>query len=236
MSDVADGPETRTSGRPSTRGTLETADELGHGLDDLVVSHDADVEIRQQRQRASPLPRPAVERDRPGHRARCGARCQRAVELVELLRRKRVVLDELHAGRAQPLVEVRRDPDPPSALRRQDLGHCDRCIVDLEHGRAIVADTIHERLDSRVRRRALDAVVPSAPRPACTADGLPHALEHDITCGHRTPTTPGTSAAARQGRSRLRPHARSGPGGKRRIHPSRTSGFWKKRASRCARS
>ena len=131
MSEVADGPETRTSGRPSAAAVLEAAYELGNGLDDLVLPHDAEVEIRQQRQRASPLPRPAVQCDRAGDRAGRGARRERAVELVELLRRKRVVLDELHAGRTQPRVEVRRDPDPPRALRREHLGRCDRRVVDV---------------------------------------------------------------------------------------------------------
>ena len=198
MSDVADGPETSTSGRPSLAARLEAAHELGNGLDDLLFPHDADVEIGQQRQRTSPLPRPAVEGDRPGDRAGGGARCERAVELVELLRRKRVVLDELHAGRAQPLVEVLRDPDPPRALRREHLGHGGCCVVDAaarsrdSHGR----DPRTPR-HSRVRHRALDAVEPRDGSRSCAGDGLPHALEHDVTRGHRTPTTLGTSAEAR---------------------------------------
>ena len=66
MSDVADGPGDEDERTPLGCGILEAAYELRHGLDDLVLPHDADVEIRKQRQRASPLPRSAVECDRPG--------------------------------------------------------------------------------------------------------------------------------------------------------------------------
>ena len=105
MSEVADGPETSTSGRPVAT-VLEAADELGHGLDDLALPHDADVQVGQQRQRPPTLARPAVEGERARRGARQRAGRQGAVQPVELPR----VSDESSMSstpvRSQPRVEV----------------------------------------------------------------------------------------------------------------------------------
>ena len=51
---------------PFCRGALEAAQQLGNRLDDLVLTHDANVEVGKQRQRTPPLSRTAVEGDRAG--------------------------------------------------------------------------------------------------------------------------------------------------------------------------
>ena len=231
------GPRRGRAGAPRSRRSLEPAHELGHGLDDLVLPHDADVEIRKQRQRASPLPRPAVECDRPGDRAGRGARRERAVELVELAaakaprprrapRRPGAAAPRGPAGSRSAARPASRAPRPPRLLRRRPGARS-------RGSRGGDPRTPRPRV---VRRRALDAVEPWHRGRRCTGDGLPHALEHDLTRGHRTPTTLGTSAPARRagrGCAPTRAAARAGSAGSSRP---RTSGFWRRRASRCARS
>ena len=100
MSEVADGPETSTSG-PALARSLEAARQLGHGLDDLVRATTQTWRSGDERQRAPPLARAAVEGDRAGVRAGRRAGRERAVQRVELARREALVLDELDAGGPQ---------------------------------------------------------------------------------------------------------------------------------------
>ena len=84
MSEVAEGPATKVSGRPALTGSLEPGDRLGNEPDDLVLADHADVEVRHEGERppALPLPRVEHERARLGDRDRTAG--ERAVELVQL--------------------------------------------------------------------------------------------------------------------------------------------------------
>src|SRR3954447_19424512 len=107
MSDVAEGPETNVIGRPSAAAAGGGGDGVGHRRDDRRRIDDADVAVRDERQRTAAGPGTAVEDDR----ARVGDRQRGAgddgVERVELGGRKLVVLDDVDADRR----EDRRDAD-----------------------------------------------------------------------------------------------------------------------------
>ena len=68
---------------------------LGQELHDLGLSHDADVEVGDKRQRATAFEGAGSEDDRPGLGDRCGAAGERAVEGIELESGQAVVGDEL---------------------------------------------------------------------------------------------------------------------------------------------
>ena len=116
------------------------------------------------------------------------------------------------------------------------LGRCDRCVVDLHDGRAVVEEAIHERLDARraarsPRRRRAAGPRPAAHprRPAARARARRHVRSSD---SHHS----GTSAAARRagrGCAPTRAAARAGSAGSSRRARTASGA---KRASRCARS
>ena len=111
MSLVADGPETRTIGRPSACARLERRDQLRHGLDDRFGANHADVQVGDEAESSPALPGAAVEGDRARLGARRGTGRDGAVESVEIAGAEIVVLDEFDAGRPELTVEIHGDPD-----------------------------------------------------------------------------------------------------------------------------
>ena len=53
MSEVADGPDTSVIGRPARAASASCCDGVGHGGDDLLLVHDAEVEVGHERERAA---------------------------------------------------------------------------------------------------------------------------------------------------------------------------------------
>src|SRR5215210_7942776 len=80
---------------PRPHRTLELSHGLRYESDDLVLPHDADVKVRNERERAAPLPGPAVEDEGACLGDRDSAGGEGAVERVELLQRELLILDEL---------------------------------------------------------------------------------------------------------------------------------------------
>ena len=119
MSDVADGPDTSTIGRPVARRRREALEELGHGLDHLVARDDADVQVRHERDRSPSLSRAAVER----HVSRvgaCGRACRhRTVQARRAPAAQPAVDHELDAAGAERARQVGSDDDARRAVRRE---------------------------------------------------------------------------------------------------------------------
>ena len=119
MSLVADGPETRTIGRPSRALGSSAAMSSGTVSTICVGADHADVEVGNEAERATSLTGTPVERDRARLGAAGGAGRERAVERVELARVERRVLDELEPGRSQARLEVGGDTDARGARARR---------------------------------------------------------------------------------------------------------------------
>ena len=119
MSEVADGPDTNVSGRPSRDGLLEPRDRLWDDPDDLLVEHHADVQVGHERERAAALGGAAVEDEGAGLGDRDRAAGQGAVEPVELRRPEAAVLDQLDPVRAPFGRQAGRQPEPLDAVSAQ---------------------------------------------------------------------------------------------------------------------
>ena len=91
---------------PIAGGRGEAGDQLGHGLDDLLLADDADVEVGHECDRAAALALAAVERDRARLGTRRGTGRQGAVEPVELGRREATVFDQLDLGRRDRVRQI----------------------------------------------------------------------------------------------------------------------------------
>ena len=112
MSEVAEGPETKVSGRPSRTAGSSLATASGTRPTIWSLAHDADVQVGNEGERPAALAGPAVEHEAAGLGDAGGAAGERAVELVEVVWREAVVLDQLDAvgtpgggetgGHAQP--------------------------------------------------------------------------------------------------------------------------------------
>ena len=121
MSEVADGP-----GDEGERATIgdrcrEPLDRLGNGREHLLGPDDADMQIRDQRERAASLTRSRVEHDRAGVGDRQRAAGDHSVARVELGEGERRIVGERNErvgkpGRLQP----GRDDEPraPGGERR----------------------------------------------------------------------------------------------------------------------
>ena len=85
--DVRRGRRARHERERATRPhrVLERPDGLRHEPHHLILTHDADVKVRHERERAPPLCCTAVEHEGAGLRDGDGAAREGAVELVELL-------------------------------------------------------------------------------------------------------------------------------------------------------
>src|SRR5262249_24051297 len=100
--------------RPALAGDelAEARNRFRDQLDDLLGFDDTDVQIGDERDRASAFARPAGQRDRPGLGNGHGAAGDVAVECVELACRETVVLDELELGGTPRLRESPRYDEP----------------------------------------------------------------------------------------------------------------------------
>ena len=108
MSLVADGPLIQVCGRVG----IETGERLRDGPDDLLRTDDADVEVRQQAQRATTLTRTGIEHDRAGLGDRDGTAGDDAVESVEIGRGQAAAR---HPGRATTVAAAASHADGRSA-------------------------------------------------------------------------------------------------------------------------
>ena len=113
MSEVADGPETKVTGRwHASDRRRDQSHRFWDRSDDLPLPNDAEVVIGNERQSPTTLTTPAVEDDRSGLGDREGAASQRAVHLVKC-RRVESACDEVGLC-GPPLVwQVRWHGDAP---------------------------------------------------------------------------------------------------------------------------
>ena len=223
MSDVADGPETSTTGRPSRALGSSMRDQLRHGLDDLVGAYDADVEIRDERDRAASLPRAAVERDRARLGARCRAGRERAVQRRRARRRQSPSSStsstpeagEARQGRSGGDADARAPAQQRACHRRPRLG-------GNHHLRAVVAHALDEPLTSAGVAAALATgrrAPPQALARRHVAQRGANPREHGLTRPLTAPPLPERLQPATPGRSRERsPAGRAGRGTAR--HPA----------------
>ena len=154
MSDVADGPEISVIGsRRSDCRVGHAGDALGNDADDLILGHDADVMVRDERHRPATGRAPAVEDDRSGLGDRGGTAGDCAVDRVQLRRRQEVIFDHLHPLRTPLSGQRGRHHEPTQPKPR--AGVVDRGgdvpNRDLGDGRVVVAHP-ERRSAARVRR------------------------------------------------------------------------------------
>ena len=218
MSDVADGPETRTIGRPSRADGARRSNELRHRLDDLTPARTthtwrSGTSVIARR----PWPGPPSSANVPVSAQADGACRHRAVERVELGRRRD--RRRRRARRRRAGASGSRSggtTDPRRAVLRER--------VDATAARAASAMTTHASRASSTprdeqRRRlvapggaAHDVVARRRPGTAPSASACRIRAEHGVTrLAHVPPTTRGTSAAATPGSVRERAPARERP-------------------------
>ena len=151
MSEVADGPEMKVSGRRWSSASATRASASGRSSTICGSLDDADVEVGDERERAAALGRPGREDDRPGLGDRDGAARDGAVDQVEVAWRQLVVLDELDVGAAPGGREPAGRDQPRRATRRADrtdhrrelgLGHAPHLCAILAHSPAEELDTL----------------------------------------------------------------------------------------------
>src|SRR5947209_5594377 len=85
-------------------------------ISDQEIPDDADMEVRDERQRAAAGALTAVEHDRAGLGDRERAAAQHAVQRIELQRAEIVVDDELEPVRTPRAGERHRHAEPPSPV------------------------------------------------------------------------------------------------------------------------
>ena len=238
MSEVADGPETRTMGRPPRADGARRSTSSGTVSTTCSRADDADVQVGNQRDRPPALPLGAVERDRPGVRAGRGTGRHGAVHPVERHGREVVVLHDLEPGRPEGRGQVGRDDDPRGTLACERRGHRRSCVACPHDGRAGLLDALDEERH-HVRRGPRPALAVGARHVgrsrAVRQRGADPAEDGLTRRAHAPPTTRGTSgrrhrAAFASAPSRRAGRASSGAGRRARA------GRWSTRATRCARS
>ena len=216
MSDVALGPETNVSGRPSAAAGASAA--IASGTEAWIARRldEADVEVGHERERAAAAPVAAVEHDGAGLGDRERAAGEDAVDLVEAARGDRRVVDEQ--------LEARQ------VVRRAGR--------DGEAARALLAARLRDgRLERRPRRRAGPSARYSAARSqkrattAAVARGRPAAgdvvVARDLRHGAPAPSAARCGRGSRRARSCVRaappcvgPRVGARPGRRRRRSPT----------------
>ena len=86
MSEVAEGPDTKVSGRPSRTAGSSRVHGLRHEADDLALAHDADVKVGNEGERPPALAGAAVEHEAAGLGDAGRTARERPVELVQVVR------------------------------------------------------------------------------------------------------------------------------------------------------
>ena len=222
---------------PFPGGDLQAAQELGNRLDDLIFPNDTDVEVLASSSTSARLPCPG-----PPSRAIVPVTAHAAAHVVSAPSSSSSCRDvsassstsSTPVGR-QTLVEVWRDPDPPSRPvaakhSRQRRLQRPRCAA---RWLAIVTHAVGERIDdTRIRRRDPPDIAQrdgtgAAPATACRT--RPRTTSRAVTRPHHSRNISEGTA----GKSRLRPHARNGPGGERRSSPPARSASGEDCARRC---
>ena len=130
MSDVAEGPETKTTGRPESR-TTPAMRGIAAGRSGSIWSSRTTqmIDVGDEREGSPPVGRAGGEHERPRLGDRERAAGERGVQGVELGRREAVVLDHVHAGRAPGAGQGGRDAEPAHAPLGADLGDRRRDVV-----------------------------------------------------------------------------------------------------------
>ena len=255
MSDVALGPETNVSGRPSAAAGRERGDRVGHRRVDGSASTRQTWKSGTSVSARRPLALAAVEHDRARLGDRQRAAREHAVEPVEPARRERRVVDA--RARAPAVVRrARRDreparavlggtppPRPPRArpratrrtVARYSAARSQKRVDDLGSPgrRAAAGDAVVARDlgHGRARRRAPSAI--RAEDLVARAHGARRAAGvsrvEPPASPSRSPTTRGRSAGHVGQLAHRRPARTAGPAG---LRDRPAAG----RASRCARS
>ncbi len=162
MSDVADGPEMKVTGRRPVR-TASPSLRIASGTVPTTCDgpHDADVQVGQQRERPAALALAAVQDDRAGVRDGQRAAGDDAVGGVERLDASPGRPRATRALRTPGRRKVGGDDEPPGAVlgqrradRRGDVG-----IRAAPDGRAVLGRALGEPLD--LRRRGAAATRPT---------------------------------------------------------------------------
>ena len=133
---------------PLAGGRREALESLGHGADDLIDLHHAEMEIRHERERAAALAGAAVEHDRARLGDRRGAAGEHAVDGVERLVRQTVVGHELDGRRAPGLRQVGRNHEParPVAPARLPQRRRERVRLHHAHDGLVVGHTLGQQV------------------------------------------------------------------------------------------
>ncbi len=223
MSEVADGPETKTTGRPSSR-MRPAIRGIAAGRSGSTWSSrdDAEVDVGDEREGSPPVGRAGGEHERARLRDRERAAGERGVEGVELGRREVVVFDHVHAGRPPLGRQRRRDAEPAHAALGADAGDLRRdvCGADAADLDVFCASRrSHEQVDDRASRRS-SSRRPGRARPPALAFAPAEPLASPARRRARAPTTRGTSRArpgAGHAPASSRPADRAGGGPGRRA-------------------
>ena len=244
MSEVAEGPETRVSGRRSRASALRVSIASGRSSTICSSRDDADVEVGDEGERTPPLARAGGEDDRAGLGDREGAAGEDAVEGCRARPRSEpVVDDELEPGRPPRRRQTGRDPDPAGCrarARASPIAAASSAALDPSDLGPVVGEPLAEELGARrsVERpcRGGRTPAPGSAReaPAVAPRTRARTASRAALTG-ATATTRGSSrrqAAAGRGCASSR---RAAPAAGR-SSPSRTNGRWTTRPSRWASS
>src|SRR6266566_1682309 len=222
--DVRGGRRARHERERSTLATAKRGERLRHSLHDLIRSNDADVDVRDERERAPAFHFSAGEDERAGLGDRDRAPRDDAVESIKLVRAQAVVF--YRVGRSPPLGETTRDGDTAAARKLAEQILQSRCRRRLDP-RAIVEKALAQERDAA-------RIVEDARRAICTCDGVgwcafadrgPRPRQNLVTRLVHGSTTPGRSpsqtASDRESASTRRAGpAHDGPVARRRAQAS----------------
>src|SRR6266851_8849736 len=160
--DVGGGRRARHERERSTLATTKRSERLRHRLHDLIRANDADVDVRDERERAPALHCSAGEDERAGLGDRNRAPRDDAVESIKLVRAQAVDVDRV--GRSPRFGETPRDADTAAARKLAEQVAQSRCRRPLDTG-AIVEKALAQEGDPA-------RIVEEARRAICACDGV----------------------------------------------------------------